>query len=173
MSSSSSSGCSGTAASGACASSTRYSQRPDGLPQALVIAQEFLGGGPSCLVLGRQHFLWPGVHAHAATAPTRPWAARPSSATPSRIPPRFGVVEFDGNERVPALEEKPAKPKSNLAVTGLYFFDERAPEFAAGLKPSPRGETEIIELLRRYLDDGALHFQRLGSRLRLAGHRDT
>jgi len=83
-------------------------------------------------------------------------------AYPVKDPTAFGVVEFDSNGRVISLDEKPAKPKSHHAVTGLYFFDERAPTYAAGLQPSARGEVEIIDLLRRYLDDGALHLQRLG-----------
>src|SRR4029453_5570890 len=77
-------------------------------------------------------------------------------------PPAFGVAEFDHQGRAQSLEEKPAKPRSNHAVTGLYFFDERASTYAAGLKPSPRGEGEIMDLLGRYHDEGALHLQRLG-----------
>jgi len=135
--------------------------RPDGLPQALVIAQEFLAGGPSCLVLGDNIFYGQGF-----TPMLRRADERPSGTTifgyPVKDPTVFGVVEFDRDQRVLSLEEKPARPKSNHAVTGLYFFDERAPTFAAALKPSPRGEVEITDLLRRYLDDGALYLQRLG-----------
>jgi glucose-1-phosphate thymidylyltransferase len=74
----------------------------------------------------------------------------------------YGVAEFDTQGRVVGLEEKPAQPKSNYAVTGLYFYDGRAPEFAAALKPSPRGELEITDLNRRYLEDGSLHLEKMG-----------
>jgi glucose-1-phosphate thymidylyltransferase len=134
---------------------------PDGLPQALVIAREFLGGGPSCLVLGDNIFYGQGF-----TPMLRLANERISGTTifgyPVKDPTAFGVVEYGGDYRVLSLEEKPSKPRSNHAVTGLYFFDERAPAYAAGLTPSPRGEVEIIDLLRRYLEDGELHLQRLG-----------
>jgi glucose-1-phosphate thymidylyltransferase len=134
---------------------------PDGLPQALVIGQEFLNGGPSCLVLGDNIFYGQGF-----TPMLRLADERVSGTTifgyPVKDPTAFGVVEFDSAYKVLSLEEKPAKPKSNHAVTGLYFFDERAPAYAAALEPSPRGELEIIDLLRRYLDDRTLHLQRLG-----------
>jgi glucose-1-phosphate thymidylyltransferase len=79
-----------------------------------------------------------------------------------RDPERYGVAEFDAGGRVVGLEEKPAEPKSNYAVTGLYFYDGRAPEFAAALKPSPRGELEITDLNRCYLEDRSLHLEKLG-----------
>jgi glucose-1-phosphate thymidylyltransferase len=136
-------------------------ERPDGLPQALVIAREFLAGSPSCLVLGDNIFYGQGF-----TPMLRRADARTDGTTifgyPVKDPTAFGVVEFDGEGRVLGLEEKPARPRSNHAVTGLYFFDEAAPEHAAALKPSPRGEVEIVDLLRCYLDAGALHLQRLG-----------
>ena len=134
---------------------------PDGLPQALVIAREFLGGGPSCLVLGDNIFYGQGFTPMLRLADERAGGTT-IFGYPVKDPTAFGVVEFDGDQRVLSLEEKPATPRSNHAVTGLYFFDERATAYAAGLKPSPRGEVEIIDLLRRYLDDGALHLQRLG-----------
>jgi glucose-1-phosphate thymidylyltransferase len=133
---------------------------PDGLPQALVIAREFLGGGPSCLVLGDNIFYGQGFTPMLRRADERTGGTT-IFGYPVKDPTAFGVVEFDG-ERVLSLEEKPAEPRSNHAVTGLYFLDERATEYAAGLRPSSRGELEIIDLLRRYLDEGALHLQRLG-----------
>ena len=135
--------------------------RPEGLPQALVIAEEFLQGGSSCLVLGDNIFYGQGFTPMLRRADDRP---RGLTIFGYRVkdPTSFGVVEFDGDDRVVGLEEKPAKPKSNHAVTGLYFFDEQATTFSAGLKPSSRGETEIIDLLRCYLDEGSLHLQRLG-----------
>ncbi|MFO1406503.1 MAG: glucose-1-phosphate thymidylyltransferase RfbA [Steroidobacteraceae bacterium] len=135
--------------------------RPDGLPQALAIAREFLEGGPSCLVLGDNIFYGQGF-----TPMLRRADARESGATifgyRVRDPGGFGVVELRSDGRIASLEEKPASPKSNLAVTGLYFFDEHAPGQVARLRPSSRGETEIIDLLRLYLDEGKLHFQPLG-----------
>jgi glucose-1-phosphate thymidylyltransferase len=134
---------------------------PDGLPQALVIAQEFLAGRPSCLVLGDNIFYGQGF-----TPMLRRADERTNGTTvfgyPVKDPTAFGVVEFNDDGRVLSLEEKPAKPRSSHAVTGLYFFDEHAPTFAAALKPSLRGEVEIIDLLNRYFDKGALHLQRLG-----------
>ena len=136
-------------------------ERPNGLPQALVIAQDFLGGAPSCLVLGDNIFYGQGFtpmlrHANERAGRTTIFAYR------VKTPADFGVVEFDAQGRVVGLEEKPAKPKSSFAITGLYFFDERAPTFAADLKMSARGETEIVDLLRCYLQDGTLHLQPLG-----------
>ena len=135
--------------------------RPEGLPQALVIAQEFLKGGPSCLLLGDNIFYGQGF-----TPMLRRADEYEDGATifgyRVKDPTSFGVVEFDGVGRILGLEEKPAKPRSNYAVTGLYFFDGRAPVFSAGLTPSSRGETEIIDLLRCYLDEETLHLQPLG-----------
>jgi glucose-1-phosphate thymidylyltransferase len=135
--------------------------RPNGLPQALMIAEEFLQGQPSCLVLGDNIFYGQGFTPMLRLADEREEGAtifgyRVKDAT------GFGVVEFDATGRVLGLEEKPIKPKSNHAVTGLYFLDGRAPAFAASLKPSPRGETEIVDLLRCYLNAGSLHLQPLG-----------
>jgi glucose-1-phosphate thymidylyltransferase len=135
--------------------------RPEGLPQALMIAENFLQGQASCLVLGDNIFYGQGFTPMLRLADEREEGAtifgyRVKDAT------GFGVVEFDAKGKVLGLEEKPIKPKSNHAVTGLYFFDGRAPAFAVGLKPSPRGETEIVDLLRCYLDAGSLHLQPLG-----------
>lgn len=134
---------------------------PDGLAQAFLIGREFLAGGPSCLVLGDNIF-----YGHGLTELLQRANARDAGATVFgywvRDPERYGVAEFDGTGRVVGLEEKPAQPKSNYAVTGLYFYDGRASEFAAALKPSPRGELEITDLNRCYLDDGSLQLERMG-----------
>ena len=134
---------------------------PDGLAQALILGDRFLDGAPSCLVLGDNIF-----HGHGMGEMLARADARPQGATVFgywvRDPERYGVADFDADGRVVGLEEKPAKPKSNYAVTGLYFYDGRAPGFAAGLKPSARGELEITDLNRCYLDEGSLHMERLG-----------
>ena len=134
---------------------------PDGLAQAYLIGREFLAGKPSCLVLGDNIFHGPGL-----TAMLRRASGRHTGATVFGYwvndPERYGVANFDGDGKVIDLEEKPAKPKSNYAVTGLYFYDGRASDFAASLKPSPRGELEITDLNRMYLDEGSLHLEQLG-----------
>ena len=134
---------------------------PDGLAQALLIGREFLAGGPSCLVLGDNIF-----HGDGLTDLLQRADARAQGATVFgywvRDPERYGVAEFDGSGRVVGLEEKPAAPKSHYAVTGLYFYDGRASDFAAGLKPSPRGELEITDLNRCYLEADALHLEKMG-----------
>jgi glucose-1-phosphate thymidylyltransferase len=134
---------------------------PDGLAQAFLIGREFLDGQPSCLVLGDNIF-----HGTGLTELLRRADDRQHGATVFgywvRDPERYGVAEFDANGRVVGLEEKPAKPKSSYAVTGLYFYDGRASDFAAALKPSPRGELEITDLNRCYLDQGDLHLEPLG-----------
>ena len=134
---------------------------PDGLAQAFLIGREFLAGGPSCLVLGDNIF-----HGHGLTELLQRADAREQGATVFgywvRDPERYGVAEFDGSGRVVGLEEKPAAPKSHYAVTGLYFYDGRASDFAAGLKPSPRGELEITDLNRCYLEADALHLEKMG-----------
>ena len=134
---------------------------PDGLAQAFLIGREFLDGSPSCLVLGDNIFHGPGL-----TAMLRRADERPEGATVFgywvKDPERYGVAEFDAEGHVVGVEEKPAKPRSNYAVTGLYFYDGRASDFAAHLKPSPRGELEITDLNKCYLEEGALHLERLG-----------
>ena len=134
---------------------------PDGLAQAFLIGREFLAGGPSCLVLGDNIF-----HGHGLTELLRRADARSDGATVFgywvRDPERYGVAEFDAAGKVVGLEEKPSKPKSSYAVTGLYFYDGRASEFAAALAPSPRGELEITDLNRCYLDDGSLQLEKMG-----------
>jgi glucose-1-phosphate thymidylyltransferase len=134
---------------------------PDGLAQAFTIGRDFVNGQPSCLVLGDNIFYGHGFTKRLARA-----AAREHGATVFgywvKDPERYGVAEFDADGKVVGLEEKPAKPKSHYAVTGLYFYDGRVCDYAAALKPSPRGELEITDLNRCYLDDGSLHLEQLG-----------
>ncbi|MGV8944471.1 glucose-1-phosphate thymidylyltransferase RfbA [Thermomonas sp.] len=134
---------------------------PDGLAQAFVIGREFLAGGPSCLVLGDNIF-----YGHGLTDLLKRADVREDGATVFgywvRDPDRYGVAEFDPDGKVIGLEEKPITPKSNYAVTGLYFYDGRASDFAASLQPSPRGELEITDLNRCYLDDGSLQLEKMG-----------
>lgn len=134
---------------------------PDGLAQAFLIGEDFLDGGPSALVLGDNLF-----YGHELAEDLREAAQRGRGATvfayPVQDPERYGVVEFDADGRAISLEEKPARPKSRYAVTGLYFYDERVVEVARSLKPSPRGELEITDLNRRYLEWGELDVQCMG-----------
>ncbi len=134
---------------------------PEGLAQAYLIGREFVAGRPSCLVLGDNIF-----YGHGLTELLRRASAREQGATVFgywvKDPQRYGVAEFDADGRVVGLEEKPARPKSNYAVTGLYFYDGRASDYAATLKPSARGELEITDLNRCYLDDGTLHLEKMG-----------
>ncbi len=134
---------------------------PDGLAQAYLIGRDFVRGEPSALVLGDNLF-----YGHGFTEQLRRAANRVDGATVFGYwvndPERYGVVEFDDDGAVVSLEEKPAHPRSNYAVTGLYFYDGRASEFAAALAPSVRGELEITDLNRRYLEEGALNVEKLG-----------
>jgi glucose-1-phosphate thymidylyltransferase len=136
-------------------------ESPDGLAQALIIGEEFLAGSPSCLILGDNIF-----HGGGLQDLLKHCVQRVEGATVFgywvRDPERYGVVEFDDSMRVLNLEEKPSQPRSNYAVTGLYFYDGRASQFARELQPSPRGELEITDLNRRYLEDGSLQLERLG-----------
>jgi len=134
---------------------------PDGLAQAFLIGREFLDGQPSCLVLGDNIFHGTGLTELLKRADEREHGATVFGYY-VHDPERYGVANFDADGRVIGLEEKPAQPKSNYAVTGLYFYDGRASDFAAKLKPSPRGELEITDLNRCYLDEGALHLEQLG-----------
>ena len=143
--------------------SIRYAVQPspDGLAQAFVIGREFVGGESSCLILGDNIF-----YGHGLTESMQRAVERDRGATVFgywvRDPERYGVAEFDRDDRVIGLEEKPAKAKSHWAVTGLYFYDARVCDYAAALKPSARGELEITDLNRCYLDDGSLMLERLG-----------
>ena len=134
---------------------------PDGLAQAFLIGREFLDGEPACLILGDNLF-----YGHGLPDLLRRAAARETGATVFgyRVsdPERYGVVEFDAEGRAVSLEEKPERPRSNYAVTGLYFYDGRVCDFAAELVPSPRGELEITDLNRRYLAAGDLSVELIG-----------
>jgi glucose-1-phosphate thymidylyltransferase len=134
---------------------------PDGLAQAFVIGREFVANRPCALVLGDNIF-----YGHGLSATLQRAAGRPSGATVFgywvKNPEAYGVAEMDGEDRVIGLEEKPKVPKSNYAVTGMYFYDEKVTELAASLKPSPRGELEITDLNRLYLESGALRLEKLG-----------
>jgi glucose-1-phosphate thymidylyltransferase len=140
-----------------------YAVQPDpgGLAQAFLIGREFVGGEPCCLVLGDNIFFGEGLSKLLKKA-----AAKPDGASVFgywvRDPERYGVAEFDASGRVTSIEEKPSQPKSNYAVTGLYFYDRQVCDLAADLEPSPRGELEITDLNLRYLEQGNLDLLRLG-----------
>lgn len=134
---------------------------PDGLAQAFLIGKKFLAGDGCCLVLGDNIF-----YGHDFAATLQQAAAHKSGATvfayPVLDPERYGVVEFDKNRQAISLEEKPLKPKSRYAVTGIYFYDAQVVGVAEGLKPSPRGELEITDVNRWYLERGQLRTELLG-----------
>jgi glucose-1-phosphate thymidylyltransferase len=134
---------------------------PDGLAQAFLIGKEFLAGDGCCLVLGDNIF-----YGHDFSKPLIQAAAQPNGATifayAVRDPERYGVVEFDATGKAISLEEKPAQPKSRYAVTGIYFYDAQVVAIAEGLKPSARGELEITDVNRWYLDRGQLRTELLG-----------
>lgn len=134
---------------------------PDGLAQAYVIGESFVRGCPSALVLGDNILYGGGVHSLLARVSTTSEGATIFGYRVSN-PEDFGVAELDPDGKVIDIEEKPIHPKSNYAVTGLYFYDERAPDFAKALIPSRRGELEITDLNRRYLQEGALDMVLLG-----------
>jgi glucose-1-phosphate thymidylyltransferase len=128
---------------------------PDGLAQAFLIGREFIGGDSSALILGDNIFYGQGFSKQLQAAAKLKDGAT-VFAYPVEDPQRYGVVEFDGAGRAVSLEEKPTKPKSRYAVTGLYFYDREVVRYAEGLKPSARGELEITDLNRRYLEAGKL-----------------
>ncbi|MDD1782491.1 glucose-1-phosphate thymidylyltransferase RfbA [Enterovibrio sp. ZSDZ35] len=134
---------------------------PDGLAQAFIIGEEFIGDDSVCLVLGDNIF-----YGQSFSKTLRNTASRESGATvfgyQVKDPERFGVVEFDDQMRAVSIEEKPAQPKSNYAVTGLYFYDNRVVSLAKDVKPSDRGELEITTLNEMYLNDGSLNVELLG-----------
>ncbi len=135
--------------------------RPEGLAQAYIIGAAFVEGGGSVLVLGDNIF-----YGHGLTEMLHEAGKQPKGATVFAYhvsdPERYGVVEFDKNGVAISLQEKPPQPKSNWAVTGLYFYDERAPHYAARLRPSSRGELEITDLNKVYLAEGQLQVRQLG-----------
>ena len=134
---------------------------PKGLAQAYQIGAKFVDGGPSALILGDNIYYGHGLPELLKRADQRDAGATVFGYW-VKDPQAYGVVSFDAKGRAETIEEKPAQPKSNFAVTGLYFYDERACAFADRIKPSPRGELEITDLNRMYLDTGDLHLQRLG-----------
>lgn len=135
--------------------------RPEGLAQAFLLGEEFLAGAPSSLVLGDNLFFSADLSGTLARADA--WRDGAMIFGYEVANPRaYGVIEFDAEGRAISLEEKPAQPKSRWAVPGLYFYDHRVVDFAKALKPSPRGELEITDLNRCYLDEGSLRVERLG-----------
>jgi glucose-1-phosphate thymidylyltransferase len=135
--------------------------KPEGLAQAFIIGADFVGKDRAALVLGDNIFYGHGLPEHLRAA-----AAQKTGATVFayhvKDPERYGVVEFDAKGRAVSLAEKPADPKSNYAVTGLYFYDNSVLDIAAGLEPSPRGELEITDVNKAYMKKGRLHVQKMG-----------
>lgn len=134
---------------------------PDGLAQAFILGADFVNGGPSALILGDNIFFGHDLAKLLGGADRRE-SGSTVFAYHVHDPERYGVVEFDHAGAAISIEEKPKVPKSNYAVTGLYFYDAEVVELARGLKPSPRGELEITDLNRLYLERGALSVQRMG-----------
>ncbi|MCU7932374.1 MAG: glucose-1-phosphate thymidylyltransferase RfbA [Candidatus Thiodiazotropha sp. (ex Codakia rugifera)] len=140
-----------------------YAVQPDpgGLAQAFLIGQQFVAGDPCCLILGDNIY-----YGHGLVESLRRAATHTAGATVFgywvKDPERYGVVEFGKDDQVIGIEEKPDKPKSNYAVTGLYFYDAQVTELAASLKPSPRGELEITDLNKLYLAKGLLQLEKMG-----------
>ena len=136
-------------------------EHPEGLPQAFVIGREFIGSEKVALILGDNIFFGQGLVEQLRSAAKRQTGATVFSYW-VKDPERYGVVELDANGRALSIEEKPAKPASNYAITGLYYFDNQVVDIAAALKPSSRGEMEITDVIKAYLESGELNVERLG-----------
>ena len=134
---------------------------PRGLADAFIVGEQFVGENPACLILGDNIFFGHGLADQMRAAAELESGAQ-VFAYPVRDPQRYGVIEFDDRGRAISLEEKPARPRSNYVVPGLYFYDRRVVSFARALKPSPRGEIEITDLNKVYLEMGQLRVQQLG-----------
>jgi len=132
--------------------------KPEGLAQAFLIGREFIGGDGVALILGDNIFYGQGLQKMLARATAQPTGAT-VFAYPVKDPERYGVVELGDEGRAVSLEEKPARPRSSLAVTGLYFYDDQVVSIAEGLSPSPRGELEITDVNRRYMERGQLRVE--------------
>ena len=135
--------------------------RPEGLAQAFIIGKEFLGKNHSCLILGDNIFYGHGLQLFLEQASQAARAGAAVLAYQVRDPERYGVAEFDSNGTVLSIEEKPKVPKSNFAIPGIYFCDDKAPEIASSLKPSARGELEITDLIKVYMSMGTLKVELL------------
>ena len=137
---------------------------PDGLAQAFLLGEEFIDGEPCALVLGDNIFYGNGLGTTLRKAVAKAEGGGGASVFGYYVddPERYGVVEFDADKKAVSIEEKPKKPKSHYAVTGLYFYDERVVEFAKRVRPSARGELEITDLNKMYLEDGSLNARTLG-----------
>ena len=137
---------------------------PDGLAQAFIIGEEFIGDDSVAMVLGDNIFFGHGLNKRLKAAVENAETGKGATVFGYYVddPERFGIVEFDSEGKAISIEEKPEKPKSNYCVTGLYFYDNKVVEYAKNLKPSPRGELEITDLNRIYLEQGALHVELLG-----------
>jgi glucose-1-phosphate thymidylyltransferase len=134
---------------------------PRGLAEAFLIGRDFLAGGPVCLILGDNIFFGSGLPARLRAC-TRLEQGAYIFAHPVQDPQRYGIIEFDDQKRVLSIEEKPVRPRSHFAIPGIYFYDHRVVELAQELKPSARGELEITDLTRRYLEMGQLQVDVLG-----------
>ena len=137
---------------------------PDGLAQAFIIGEEFIGNDTVCMVLGDNIFAGHGLKKRLKAAVDNAETGKGATVFGYYVddPERFGIVEFDQNGKAVSIEEKPEKPKSNYCVTGLYFYDNKVVEYAKNLKPSARGELEITDLNRIYLEKGQLNVELLG-----------